>query len=408
VDPRTYRVDLVNNLLQHSAFLSMYLLPTPGQPAQPILLPGSADPKQFTAIRMCEELHRFSVIGLAPTNGQGLLSSNRTDKLHGTLTQQWTLTPDDVSLLPFEGATPPIALDPTRSQRFVMLDQMFTFDDEGKNRVRGFGAGRTFPTVVNGVQRYDIGVNGVIWEGWGIFEGVQGTYNLNGYIEPPDGVKMHMLLRIMDPGGRFLTESPLKPFDPVEDEPNIDSTYIILLGEVDPERGLQPEFSPDGQLLGVHVYELMRVVHSNYDLGRAHDGLRTHLTVGPVVGKSYRMLRFNPFDPTATGTRESPIPWHTEGAEYIFLNRKGQTIGTITGDVVEGRAFRMDLPGAPLPLFLTVGFGSLASGTGQFSGIRGMLSVNSGLSVMPTTLYNIYVLRLADPDHKFRAPGRHA
>ena len=58
-----------------------------------------------------------------------------------------------------------------------------------------------------------------------------------------------------------------------------------------------------------------------------------------------------------------------------------------------------------MPLFLMVGFGPLAAGTGQFDGIRGMLSVNSGVSVLPTTLYNIYVLRIADPDHKLRARG---
>ena len=63
---------------------------------------------------------------------------------------------------------------------------------------------------------------------------------------------------------------------------------------------------------------------------------------------------------------------------------------------------------APIPAFLLDGIGIFASGTGEFDGIRGMISVNSGVSILPTTLYNVYVLRIADPDHKFRASGSNA
>jgi len=77
-------------------------------------------------------------------------------------------------------------------------------------------------------------------------------------------------------------------------------------------------------------------------------------------------------------------------------------------DIVEGRAFRTELPGAPLSIFRMGGFGPLLEGTGQCSGATGMLSMNAAISVFPRTLSNMYVLRIVDPDGKFHTTCRRA
>ena len=46
--------------------------------------------------------------------------------------------------------------------------------------------------------------------------------------------------------------------------------------------------------------------------------------------------------------------------------------------------------------------------TGQFDGAVGMLSMNSAISLFPRTLSMLYVIRLIDPDHRYRAACQNA
>jgi hypothetical protein len=71
--------------------------------------------------------------------------------------------------------------------------------------------------------------------------------------------------------------------------------------------------------------------------------------------------------------------------------------------MIEGRAMRTELAGAPMPVFRFGGFGPILGGTGEFSGADGMMTMNSAISVFPRTLSNLYIFRLSDPTGRFRA-----
>jgi len=49
------------------------------------------------------------------------------------------------------------------------------------------------------------------------------------------------------------------------------------------------------------------------------------------------------------------------------------------------------------------GFGVFGRGGGQFSGVTGMMSLNAVVSVFPRTLTNFYLLRINDPEGRFRS-----
>jgi len=90
------------------------------------------------------------------------------------------------------------------------------------------------------------------------------------------------------------------------------------------------------------------------------------------------------------------FPIQTTDGVFTFHDADGREVGTVRANMVEGRAFRTPLPGAPNPVFRFGGFGPVLGGTGAFAGAAGMLSMNSIVSVVPRTLSNLYVLRLVD------------
>jgi hypothetical protein len=108
------------------------------------------------------------------------------------------------------------------------------------------------------------------------------------------------------------------------------------------------------------------------------------------------MLLFNFQDPAGV------LPVQTAGGVFRFHDLAGRSIGSVSANMVEGRAFRTYLPGAPMPVFRLGGFGPIQGGTGEFAGARGMMSVNAVVSVTPRTFSNLYVLRFEDPDGKLR------
>jgi hypothetical protein len=115
------------------------------------------------------------------------------------------------------------------------------------------------------------------------------------------------------------------------------------------------------------------------------------------VGAVSATLHFNPLSPTPV----SPI--QTTNGVFTFFGRDGQAIGTVNANMVEGRAMKTELEGAPMPVFRFAGFGPLLGGTGFFEGADGMMSMNSAISVFPRTLSNLYIFRFYDPSGKYRA-----
>jgi len=70
--------------------------------------------------------------------------------------------------------------------------------------------------------------------------------------------------------------------------------------------------------------------------------------------------------------------------------------------MIEGRAMRSELFGAPMPVFRFAGFGPILGGTGFVDGADGMMSINSAISVISRTLSHLYILRFYDPRGGFR------
>ena len=123
---------------------------------------------------------------------------------------------------------------------------------------------------------------------------------------------------------------------------------------------------------------------------------------GRVIGSMRAEIRFDLFDPGAPGTALSPIPFASYNT-FTFQDRDGGEIGSIVADGGEGRTFNLTLDGAPGQRALRFGgVGPLVRGTGAFEGIRGLMTDNSAVGVAPHALATTYVLRVADPDGRYR------
>jgi hypothetical protein len=196
------------------------------------------------------------------------------------------------------------------------------------------------------------------------------------------------MARFLDPQGRLAARSPLPPLLPVPD-PDPDAVFMTFLGEVDPSRPVELLFGPDGMPIGSRVFERLRRVR--IDSAAGPGGMGSVTSEGPVVGTVSARLYFNFLDP-------SPVtPIRTTDGVFTFFDEEGRTAGTVLADMVEGRAFRTPLPGAPMPVYRFGGFGPILGGTGQLAGAAGMMSLNAAISVFPRTLSNLYILRFEDP-----------
>jgi hypothetical protein len=77
--------------------------------------------------------------------------------------------------------------------------------------------------------------------------------------------------------------------------------------------------------------------------------------------------------------------------------------GSFVADGGEGRTFNMQLAGAPGQRALRFGgFGPLMNGTGAFRDIEGLMTDNSVVGVAPHAIVTFYVLRINDPDGRYR------
>jgi hypothetical protein len=394
VDPVTYQLDTVSRLLKRAAYFSIFSIHNPAIPNRPILSPR--DSKTVIGIEANEELHRLEITVELPSEC-GIKAINRVGEAVASVHVKWMLIPDDFEAAPGR-VPPPTELKPTQSQRFTFLDGKMKFKDRERSGFRAFGAGRTLPVMIDNQLQLRVGAVVDVLEGFGKFKGLQGTVIVNGYLAPPQGLFLNFMVRFMDPEGKLRARSPLSSLRRIPD-PDPASTFMVFLGEDDPDNPTTPSFTPEG--IRANVHELLRLAHINFDVGTSND-LRSRTRLGPIVGRLSTTLSFNPQDPSAVTT------YRTTDGVFTFFDRRGTTVGTLKADVVEGRAFRTELTGAPMPVFRFGGFGPFIGGTGSFTGVVGMLSMNAVISVFPRTLSNMYVMRISDPDGKFRNAVRNA
>jgi hypothetical protein len=276
-----------------------------------------------------------------------------------------------------------------------MLDGRLAFRDGARSGFEAFGAGRTFPMFVGGGTELGLGASIDVLRGHGALAGLAATNVVNGYIEPPSGLVLTFLLRVMDPARRLRAGGGVSRF--VERaHPAPGTTVIGCIGEPDPDQPTRLIVGPDGSMVGSRVVERLRLVHLSYDITECAR-MRARLLEGPVVGRAEGILQFNPF------TSAPNIPIRTSDGVFTFFDRTGCPVGTIFADVADGRAYPTPVSGLPLPVFRFGGFGPCSGGSGNFAGLSGMMSLNAAISVFPRTLSNFYLFRLHDPEGRCRA-----
>jgi hypothetical protein len=401
VDPETYQLEKVERLLKSAAYFPIFNVANPNNPNTPVpLIPGIPFLQQYLmiAVEVNEELHRFQV-SVEPDSASGPRAMNRVGEPVANVHIRFTPIPWNFEAAPGK-LPPPTLLLPFFSQRVSMLDGQLTFKDKKQSGFKAFGTARTFPATEGGKSVLRIGAVIEILEGLGEFAGLTGAFVINGYISPPHDLALNLMVRVMDPEGKLKAHSAIAPLKESPD-PDPNAVFMYFLGEADPSKPVKLNVTPDGRILGSEVYEKLRLVHFDFDVNGA-SGPRSRTREGPIVGEVSATLHFNPLSPTAV----SPI--QTTKGVFTFFGRGGRPIGTVSANMVEGRAMKTELKGAPMPVFRFAGFGPILGGTGFFDGADGMMSMNSVVSVFPRTLSNLYIFRFYDPTGKYRAHMSHA
>ncbi len=383
-------------LFEHTAFFSLFSVPNPGEPDVPIPaklgFPFDILTKLFpnlllAGVEVNEQPLRF-VVETGEASCQ-LLATNQVGGPIASVHIHWTPIPWDYNANP--NTNPPqTILNPLVSQRFEMLDGQFRFvDGSGFN---GFGSGRTFPNFPRGLD-LKIGAVINILEGVGRIAGHTGLIVVNGQISPPQDLDLNLLARIYQPPKGMLTNKPLPPLGD-HTFPDPEATFMMFRSEPDPERPATLRRAADGTPIGLELHELLRSITVDFDVTKP-TGPVSRVQPGPFVGRASSSLFF-PFT-----TSPTPIPAMTQNGNFTFYDKRGREIGSIQADLVEGRGFPTELPGTDL-FYRMGGFGPVLSGTGQFAGAKGMLSVNGAISFLPRAFSNVYVFRFVDPDNKFK------
>ena len=357
-------------------------------PLVPLL---QAMPLGMIGVDVNERLHRFDVRGTVPDERRGVRATNTVGEAVGTLAMKWRIAPDDFEPAPGR-LPPPTLLDQTRSQKFVMLDGRQRFEDGRESGLRGFGAGRTFPIVVNGRRQLRIAAVVEVVEGFGNLSGLTGAIVVNGYVIPPTGLFINFVARFPDPDGQLPAHAPIPPCEP-EPEPDPGTTFLLFEGEPDPDRGVGERPARGGHTPGSSIRQRLRLVHTGFDVG-SRVGLRSHTWEGPVVGHVTADLKFDADPGPTSSIRMSNVL-------FTFTDPAGHVVGTLAAHMVEGRAFKTTVKGHQM--FRFGAFGPLVEGTGAFDGAVGMMTTNAVISASPRTESNLYILRISDPGGRYRA-----
>lgn len=408
-NPETYRLETVERALGRTAYFSLFSVPNPDVETIPI--PAKLPPPLswlqqvpflsnflLAGMKVHEAPRRYvTAVELGPDNR--MLARNQVGSAAGTVSIRWVPIPWNYRANPTT-EPPQTILNPFMHQRFEMLDGEFRFDDGHGTGFHGFGAGRTFPAFYPGGQHLRIAAVIDVLKGFGQLAGHTGTIVVNGRITPPKQLNLNLMVRVLDPSGNFLTHEPLPPFPP-EADPDPTATFMMFLGEVDPQSPSTLRTGPDGSIVGLNLRERLRLIDLDFVVEPAR-GLKSRVVPGPVVGEASSTVHFAPADPHV------PIPFQTTDGVLKFFGRDGAEVGTVHADLIEGRGFPTPLDGVPAPFFRIGGFGPIAGGSGQFLRAEGMLSVNGALSLFPRTFSNLYVLRFIDAHQKLRVKLRQA
>jgi len=385
----SYSADVIQRLLDRAAYFQLYSSPAPGGH---LIRNGDNIVGQV----VCERLRRFEVVMQPPTSKRGLRASNILGDEIGTFNSRWLFCPDGFEALP-DCEPPPTRFDPVKRQRFVMIEGECRLGDKGDG-FRGFGTGTTFPLSGGGLLAAAVGN---VMEGRGRLEGLVGTYTYCGTLSPAEGFRGSLMLRVIDPQGIIQTTRTLRAVDG-ERWPERDVTYLMFRGQAKETDKVTPLVGDNGKPSGLNVAQQLRLFQTNSDV-RGRGGLHSSSHIGPVIGEIDAQIIFNPAAPG--GDALNPIPY-TAFDEYKFTDRKGHSIGSLFIDEGEGRTFNLEVVGAPgQPAIRFGGFGPILRGTGELEGAEGLMTDNSVVSFTPHVSASVYVIRMKDPEGRYRVNG---
>jgi pimeloyl-ACP methyl ester carboxylesterase len=405
VSSELYPPELIQRLVDQAAFFNVFVGPNPQRYNPAICLSGDAN--SIIGFRGNESLHRFEIDMQLPSLTEGVKAKNIIGQPVGKLDLRWMIIPYGYPARP-DREPPQTVLDPSRSQRFAMQEGTFTFGD-GRDGFRSFGTGRIFPMMVGRQPKLVATAVGNITEGFGKFSDHEGNFVFCGEILPEQGFLGHIAIRVQDPNGALRTQEPLPPLE-ASPVPDPEATFLAWVGQKG--KGADQEnrfsFTPDGQPRGLNIStELKRAWVRLTDQGPL--GIRSSdLQTGVIFGKE---IGFGPLSspgvPT-TGTALRPFLFGGV-ARYSLFDEDGRTVGAITTNILEGRRFDMELAGAPgEPAFRFGFFGPIMYGSGCFHGVEGIFYGVSGSVLRPPpgghVVTHFYVVRLNDPEGRFRAP----
>jgi hypothetical protein len=392
------RRERVQHLIDQAALFHVFV--TPDRSPDRAARRGSAG--AITGIDVDETVHRFD-LELDPGIGDRPTALNAVGEPIGRASIRFSVVPEEFVARP-DREPPPTRLDVSRSQRFTIQDSIFTFGS-GRDGFRVFGAGRTFPMGTGGRDVLWAAAVLNIVEGFGVFRGCDGNLTVCGDLSPERGFVGHMIVRVLDHDGVLRADTELPP-PQRQHRGDADTSYLTWIGRKAPEgQDNSVSVSASGEVRGFNIPADMRRVWVG--LAQAGDVIRgRNLRTGEVIGLEIGFGR-EPLPRTAQSG--SPLfPNRFEGvAKYTFYGPARCAVGSITTNVLEGRSFSVTYPSAPEEPGLRFGFfASVVEGTGCFDGARGMLYGAAGSVLAPPPfehlISNLYVLRLADPEGRFR------
>jgi hypothetical protein len=403
VNAETYPYERVQYLLDETANFNIFAVPENSYAEKATLTPDS--PHDFFGLNggygldMCSALLRLETTVQTSPNKKTLRVAQSVGDAVGKLHCRCLFTSANTPWAPHQY---PAALifDPYRSQRFVMQDGEFTFGESDHFRV--YGIGRTFPVNVSGRPRLLAAAVGTLIDGAGKFKDRQATFVLTGSITSSLGFLGNITCRVLDPDHSLRTDSELPSLNSIPDPDNTDTYFALRLTKKD--RHVRTVYGPPvpGGLVSLVTPSEIRSVQ--YDFTTLGHRLRSHMTVGQVIGHMDATVVFDLLAPP--GTPELPVPFTTQES-YQFCDSAGNVIGTISAGITEGVSFSLTFPGAPGQKGVRfAGFGPIQNGTGVFANARGMLTVNSLIGISPHALSLMHVLHILDPLGEFRVVGR--
>ena len=385
INAETHPFAHVQAILDRAALFNLYSKPMAG--SAPIRYAG-----EVIGYQIHERLHRFHVsMGAGP----GFGFRNLIGEPLATFRSRWLFATEPYQAQP-GCAPPPTAMTRGTWQRFVMSEGDFTFEG-GTDGFAGFGTGRTYPTEAGLIAA----ATGTLMQGRGRFRGLQATYTYNGILDGPRGFLGNLFLRVVDPDGVFAASETLPPPTQAESvEAGV--TYFLIGGRKgDASDRTEYTFARDGLQNGLNVKQ--DLVSVGCDCALVNGAPRASRAYSGKIGKMGANVAFRIWDQAAPGTNAMPIPFQSYN-DFTLTDSQANPLGSFDVDGGEGgRTFLLALKDLPDQQALRFGiFGAMTRGDGIFHGACGMMTDNSVVSIAPHAVSTLYVLRIIDPEGRFR------